>query len=157
VAISVTAIESESFIRAPRRSAAKPQDRSHRAVIRRLQGEHGNRRSGYHSVVRPTLIQQIGQELVVVWDDAHESYYPLEQLRRDCPCAICAGESDLFGRIARGPAPTYRDSSFDLLSWEPTGNYGIQLNFADGHNWGIWAFDRLRAFCRCDACVAVRA
>jgi DUF971 family protein len=109
------------------------------------------------AVVRPNQIQLIGQELVVVWDDAHESYYPLEQLRRDCPCAICAGESDLFGRIARGPAPTYRDSSFDLLSWEPTGNYGIQLNFADGHNWGIWAFDRLRAFCPCNACISVRA
>ncbi len=99
-------------------------------------------------------LQVIGNELVVVWDDSHESYYPLEDLRRACPCAHCSGEADLFGRIAKGPEPVYGSSSFQLTSVEPMGNYGIQVNWADGHEWGIWTFERLRKFCRCAECAA---
>ena len=94
----------------------------------------------------------IGDLLVVVWDDSHESYYPLEALRRACPCAACSGEPDLFGRMAMGPTPVYRTGSFQLDSIEPVGNYALQPNWLDGHNYGIWTFERLRGFCSCDAC-----
>lgn len=94
-------------------------------------------------------MEVIGEELVVAWPDGHESYYPLEALRRACPCAACSGEPDLFGRIAKGPEPSYTPSSFEISSIERTGNYGVQINWADGHVWGIWTFDRLRGFCPC--------
>lgn len=102
--------------------------------------------------MKTRLVQIIGNELAVVWDDGHESYYSAEELRRECPCANCAGEADLFGRIARGPAPRYSAASFELVRVEPTGNYGATLQFADGHDWGIWTWERLRARCRCEAC-----
>jgi len=89
----------------------------------------------------------LGDLLVVVWDDGHESYYPLEQLRRACPCAACSGEPDLFGRMYGGGPQTYRPDSFRLQSIEPIGNYALQLNWADGHTYGIWTHDRLRALC----------
>ena len=90
--------------------------------------------------------------MVVVWNDGHESYYPLEDLRRACPCAACSGEPDLFGRMAMGPRPVYRPESFQLRSIDAIGNYAIQPNWADGHTYGIVTFERLRAMCACEEC-----
>lgn len=87
-----------------------------------------------------------------MWDDGHESYYSLEELRRGCPCAACSGEPDLFGRVAMGPKPQYGRASFELQSITPVGNYALQPNWADGHTYGIWTYDRLRAFCKCAEC-----
>ena len=109
------------------------------------------------SAMQPTSIHLIGHELVIVWSDGHESYYSGEELRRNCPCANCAGEADLFGRISRGAPPSYSPQSFDLAAAEPTGNYALTLRFADGHDWGIWTWDRLRQFCACDPCRSARA
>ena len=97
--------------------------------------------------MRPRSYQTVGEFFVVVWDDGHESYYPLEDLRRACPCAVCSGEPDLFGRMAGGLPQRYTDRSFVLLSVEQVGNYALQPNWADGHTYGIWTFERLRAFC----------
>ena len=72
--------------------------------------------------MRPQSWQVLGNELVVIWDDGHESYYPLEQLRRACPCASCSGEPDLFGRMSMGPKPRYVPASFQLESVTPIGN-----------------------------------
>ena len=97
--------------------------------------------------MRPNSIQVVGDTLVVVWNDGHESYYPLEELRRACPCAVCSGEPDLFGRMYGGAPQRYTTMSFVLQSVDQIGNYALQPNWADGHNYGIWAYDRLRAFC----------
>ena len=103
-------------------------------------------------MARPTNWQVLGSELVVVWDDGHESYYPLEGLRRACPCAGCSGEPDLFGRMAYGPEQRYVPASFQIVSMTPVGNYALQPNWADGHTYGIWTFDRLRESCPCPEC-----
>ena len=95
----------------------------------------------------------LGSELVVVWDDGHESYYPLEELRRACPCAGCSGEPDLFGRMSGGGPQHYTPGSFHLRSVTPIGNYALQPNWMDGHSYGIWTFERLRAACGCESCL----
>ena len=102
--------------------------------------------------MKPRFFDILGHELVVVWDDGHESYYPLEALRRSCPCANCSGEADLFGRLYKGPPIEFNDRSFEVDAIEPVGNYGIQFNWSDGHGWGIWTFERLRELCPCAAC-----
>lgn len=48
-----------------------------------------------------------------------------------------------------GGPQQYGPRSFDLTGIEPIGNYGLQPVWADGHAYGIWMFDRLRAFCPC--------
>lgn len=106
--------------------------------------------------MRPSSYQILGDTFVVVWDDGHESYYSLEALRRACPCAGCSGESDLFGRVAGGGPQHYRTNSFQLRNVESVGNYALQPNWADGHDVGIWTFERLRQFCPCDECEAAR-
>ena len=102
--------------------------------------------------MKPANYQVLGNELVVVWDDGHESYYPLEELRRACPCAACSGEPDLFGRIAMGPQAQYSPRSFQLDRVTSVGNYALQPNWADGHDYGMWTYDRLRALCPCAEC-----
>ena len=104
--------------------------------------------------MKPTSWQVLGNELVVVWEDGHESYYPLEALRRACPCAGCSGEPDLFGRMSMGPPQNYNRTSFLLMSVSQIGNYALQPNWGDGHTYGIWTYDRLREACPC--CVSQR-
>lgn len=100
------------------------------------------------------MLEVFGRELAIVWDDGHESYYPLEALRRACPCAYCAGEPDLFGNISRGPDPNYTPASFEVRGLDRIGNYGLQIRWADGHAFGIWTIDDLRKRCPCADCTA---
>ena len=100
----------------------------------------------------PNFFEILGAELAVVWADGHESYYPLEALRRACPCANCSGEPDLFGRVYKGAPIAMTPKSFEADSLERVGNYGLQINWSDGHGWGIWTWDRLRAICPCSIC-----
>lgn len=51
--------------------------------------------------------------------------------------------------MSAGPPPRYTPASFQLLNVTPIGNYALQPNWADGHNYGMWTYDSLRAFCGC--------
>ena len=101
-----------------------------------------------------SFLEVVGNELAVVWGDGHESYYPLEALRRSCPCAVCAGEPDLFGNVSRGPTPHYDARSFEVSGLDRIGNYGLQIRWADGHGFGIWTLSDLRRQCGCPVCTA---
>ena len=92
--------------------------------------------------LEPTNIQQIGEELAIVWNDGKESFFDLETLRRACPCAACGGEPDVLGNISR-PQVTYSDKSFQLAGFELIGGYALQPRWADGHNSGIYSFTYL--------------
>lgn len=87
----------------------------------------------------------IGDELAVAWTDGAEAYFPLEALRRACPCAVCQGEPDGF-RPAEKPVIVYRPESFVMRSYSIVGNYGLQPIWGDGHQTGIFSFDYLRKF-----------
>jgi DUF971 family protein len=87
-------------------------------------------------------------EIGVIWADRHESFFGGHALRCACACAKCVDE--MSGR------KTLRDESvaLDVRAKEihPVGNYGISILWSDGHDTGIYHFDRLRAFCACDDC-----
>ena len=91
----------------------------------------------------PTNIQLIGGELAVQWNDSTESYFPLEYLRRACPCASCGGEPDVLGNVAR-PNVRYTQASFELVAWENIGGYALQPRWRDGHGTGLYSFQYLR-------------
>jgi len=93
--------------------------------------------------LEPTNIQQIGDELAIVWNDGTESYFNLEMLRRACPCAACGGEPDVLGNIMR-PNVSYTDASFDLIGFQIVGGYALQPRWRDGHGTGIYSFAYLR-------------
>ena len=87
--------------------------------------------------------QVIGNELALAWNDETESYFPLEFLRRACPCAACGGEPDVLGYVSR-PHVTYTDKSFQLVGFDLVGGYALQPRWADGHSSGIYSFTYLR-------------
>jgi len=93
--------------------------------------------------LEPTNVQQIGDELAVVWNDGAESYFKLEMLRRACPCAACGGEPDVLGNISR-PLVSYDEKSFQLAGFNLVGGYAVQPRWGDGHNSGIYSFTYLR-------------
>ena len=92
----------------------------------------------------PVTIQPIGNELAVAWSDGAESYHPLEALRRACPCAVCAGEPDLTGRITRGVV-NYTPRSFEWRGHRLIGGYAMQPVWGDGHESGLYTWKYLRA------------
>ena len=93
--------------------------------------------------LEPTNIQQIGDELAIVWNDGIESYLNLQFLRRACPCAACGGEPDVLGKVVR-PNVTYSPESFQLAGFDIVGGYALQPRWADGHGTGIYSFTYLR-------------
>ncbi len=94
--------------------------------------------------MRPSDIQQVGQELAVKWEDGTESYVPLEKLRRACPCAGCKGESDIMGNLYKGPEQTLTPRAFELRGLSFVGTYAVQPVWADGHATGLYSFDYLK-------------
>jgi len=90
-----------------------------------------------------TNLQVVGNELALAWTDGEENYFPLDFLRRSCPCALCEGEPDVLGRILK-PNVNHTPGSFTLKSHHIVGGYGWQPTWADGHQSGIYSFSYLR-------------
>jgi len=110
---------------------------------------------GERTRVRQTLL--VGNEVVVMWGDGHESYYPGAALRGACSCAACKGEPHLFGRATLPTVKHLRPEAFIPVATQLIGNYGLKVSWADGHDHGIYALDLLRATCPCEECHKVRA
>ena len=100
---------------------------------------------------RPSRIDlnAASDELVISWKDGGESRYNLVELRKNCPCATCrelrqqeeppADSLELNLLSDTAATATARAQSFDYV-----GRYGIRINWADGHNYGIYTFAALR-------------
>lgn len=97
--------------------------------------------------MRPLDIQPIGNDLAIKWSDGSESFIPLEQLRRQCPCAGCKGETDIMGNVYKGAAEQLNSNAFRLVRIQQVGGYAIQPVWADGHATGLYSFDYLRGLC----------
>src|SRR3989344_3279469 len=80
-------------------------------------------------------------KLLIIWQDQHESTYPLLLLREKCPCALCREtrtKDDPFKMIQPG------QENLRAKSLEPVGNYALQIQWSDGHGSGIYPFEWLR-------------
>jgi DUF971 family protein len=99
------------------------------------------------------VVRKEAQTLTIEWGDGHTTVFPLDGLRRACPCAGCMGGHENMGRLPEReiflvPA---------LMRWEnvtlqPVGRYALRIIWDDGHDSGIYSWDRLRAMCPCDQC-----
>lgn len=100
----------------------------------------------------PAEIKRVGNvELRIIWEDRHESVYPINMLRKECPCAEClklrnAPRNPL--RIISGPV----HATVEIQELSLAGNYGLNITFSDGHNTGIFSFDYLSEICPCASC-----
>jgi DUF971 family protein len=83
------------------------------------------------------------------WDDAgHTWLYPARPLRLACPCAGCVEE--MTGRTLLNPSSVPEDVHPESLAL--VGSYGLRIRWSDGHDTGIYAFDRLLGACGCSRC-----
>lgn len=91
----------------------------------------------------PADLQVIGSELAIRWSDGQESYLPLEELRKRCPCAACCGEPGLTKPIP-GAGERLTAESYRLRGMQRVGGYAIQPTWEDGHGTGIYSWEYLQ-------------
>jgi DUF971 family protein len=88
-------------------------------------------------------LNEVGRYAIgIQWTDGHESIFPLENLRRGCPCNTCAGAIE--GDIT---APAQR-----LVHFSRLGEVAVYLEWLDGHE-TLYTTVQLRQLCRCALCV----
>jgi DUF971 family protein len=89
-------------------------------------------------------LNEVGRYAIgVQWTDGHDSIYPLENLRRFCPCVSCKG-------VLEGEVPA---ASQRLRQLTRLGEQSVFLGWTDGHE-TIYTLRQLRDICRCAYCVA---
>jgi ATP-binding protein involved in chromosome partitioning len=104
--------------------------------------------------VAPRALSQIdGLTLGIEWSDGHRSEYGVRSLRLACPCAHCVQE--WTGQVMVKPETIPADIHPNAM--EPVGNYGLRIDWSDGHATGIYTWERLRALCGCASCKSGRA
>jgi DUF971 family protein len=84
-------------------------------------------------------------DLRIRWQDGHESVYPARALRLACPCAGCVDEMTGAIRLVATSVP----QDVRPLKVDVVGRYAISITWSDGHNTGIYSFERLRKICPC--------
>jgi DUF971 family protein len=105
----------------------------------------------------PTKInaQKQDQIVVVEWNDGHVSHYPFQLLRAGCPCVECRGGHD---QMTADPSEDVFDvqiqdsAAIHLVNLALVGSYGMNFQWEDGHQEGIFHWDYLRKLCPCDLC-----
>lgn len=95
------------------------------------------------------------QELTIQWSDGHTSLYPFALLRYACPCAQCRGGHE---NMRSEPDPEVFTRSLEdtpatrLQNIEAVGGYALTIQWEDGHHYGIYNWNYLRALCPCPIC-----
>jgi DUF971 family protein len=82
------------------------------------------------------------QILHISWDDNSETSIPLKTLRENCPCAICLDEK--LHRPAKY-IPLLSKPQTEVENIEMVGTYAIRIYWKDGHNTGIFNFEKLKS------------
>ena len=90
-----------------------------------------------------------GDTLVIVWADEHVSRFGLVELRRRCMCAACR-ELRAQGETI-WPQPGVAET-LEVMDAELVGGWGLSLRWNDRHETGIYPWETLRAWCRCNQC-----
>jgi ATP-binding protein involved in chromosome partitioning len=96
----------------------------------------------------PQRIHRGERKIVIFWSDDHEGSYRARDLRLNCQCANCVDEMTRTPLL--DPASVPPDVSAVAISL--VGNYAIKIDWSDGHNTGIYTYERLWEMCGCEKC-----
>jgi DUF971 family protein len=93
--------------------------------------------------------------LSITWADGHLSDYSFALVRHACPCAQCRGGHENM-RSTPDPEffllPAEDTSATRIRKIEHVGSYALTFEWEDGHHYGIYQWDYLRALCPCPQC-----
>ena len=90
----------------------------------------------------PLEIVGLGKsEVRFVWDEGVEDVWSARELRQRCSCAHCV--SEVTGQRLLDPESVPADLS--VRDMHLVGNYGVGIQFSDGHGTGIYRFRELYA------------
>jgi DUF971 family protein len=102
--------------------------------------------------LHPVALSREGNDqLVIHWNDGHQSRYTWKHLRDNCPCAGCREER------LKPPDPFRILKPNELVplapvAMTPVGHYAYKITWSDGHDTGIYTLENLRELCQCAAC-----
>ena len=74
------------------------------------------------------------------WNDGTRGTCPVRELRLACPCALCVDEHSGEKLLDESTVP----ADITLVKIQSIGRYAAGLTFSDGHNSGIYPYDKLR-------------
>ena len=99
----------------------------------------------------PYAITRRDEGLYIEWNqEGHGWLYAARPLGLACRCASCL--EDMSGRPLLDPSTVPADIAPRSIAL--VGAYGLRIRWSDGHDTGIYGFERLRAECGCPRCVA---
>lgn len=78
-------------------------------------------------------------DIKIRWDNGAEHIFPARYLRLSCPCAACVEE--MTGRMMITDEMILAD--VHPVTIHPVGRYAIQIVWSDGHQTGIFTWERL--------------
>jgi len=103
---------------------------------------------GNRALPRDIKLTRAENRLSIVWQDGTASDFDMATLRKNCPCATCNSErqnratsAELFPILRKDPGT----GPPSALGAKLVGNYALQIQWADGHDTGIYDFRLLRA------------
>ena len=85
------------------------------------------------------------KEIAIKWKSGEEAFLNLVALRKNCPCAWCSGERDVFGNVYSGDKKVLPARAFVIDKFEVVGLYGVRFFWKDGHSDGIYTFNSLKS------------
>lgn len=92
----------------------------------------------------PTRFEPLGPiEAFVAWNTGEEYSLPYRDLRFYCPCAGCVDE--VTGKRILKREQIRED--IQVTDAQTVGRYALQLRWNDGHQTGMFHFDRLHELC----------
>lgn len=90
----------------------------------------------------PLELQGLNKDRVTfVWSDESEDVWPARVLRLRCTCAHCKSEDTGERLIVDEEIP----EDIIVTGMHLVGNYGVGIEFSDGHTTGIYRFSDLEA------------
>ncbi len=82
-----------------------------------------------------------------LWRDGIGSTIKLEVLRKECPCAVCKGET-IAGKVVAFPSmQMFTPGMYELKELTQVGNYAVAAVWGDNHDSGIYDWAYLRSVC----------
>ncbi|MGB4257613.1 MAG: DUF971 domain-containing protein [Phycisphaerae bacterium] len=90
----------------------------------------------------PTAINYYAQDriLEITWEAGTKARLSARHVRAACGCASCVDERT----GARILDPQSIPEDIDIIAMHPVGNYALHIEWSDGHDTGIYPWERLR-------------